>query len=75
MPCSARCWLIWKTEGGVQADARRYARWLLPAFLLMVGAVSLATPFLEAQYHQRWFEWPGLLADDAHAAACSAASR
>jgi cytochrome d ubiquinol oxidase subunit II len=54
-------WLIWKTEGGVHADARRYATALLPLFLLMVGAVSLATPFLEAQYHQRWFEWPGLL--------------
>ena len=24
-------WLIWKTEGGVQADARRFATWLLPA--------------------------------------------
>jgi cytochrome d ubiquinol oxidase subunit II len=55
------CWLIWKTEGGVQADARRYVRWLLPAFLLLVCAVSLATPFLEGvpQYHLRWFEWPG----------------
>ena len=53
-------WLIWKTEGGVQSDARRYTRWLLPAFLLLVCAVSLATPFLEGQYFRRWFEWPGL---------------
>ena len=54
-------WLIWKTEGGLNARARHFATWLLPAFLLMVCAVSLATPFLEAQYHTRWFQWPGLL--------------
>ncbi|MEA3012007.1 MAG: cytochrome bd ubiquinol oxidase subunit [Sphingomonadales bacterium] len=53
-------WLIWKTESELHARARRYAAWLLPAFLVMVGAVSLATPFLEAQYHQRWFAWPGV---------------
>jgi len=55
-------WLIWKTEGGVHADARRYAAWLLPAFLALVGAVSLATPFLrDTGYWHRWFEWPGLM--------------
>jgi cytochrome bd ubiquinol oxidase subunit II len=54
------CWLIWKTQEGLNARARRHAAWLLPAFLLMVAAVSLATPFLEAQYHERWFRWPGL---------------
>jgi cytochrome d ubiquinol oxidase subunit II len=53
-------WLIWKTEGELNALARRFAIWLLPAFLLVVGAVSLATPFLEGQYWQRWFQWPGL---------------
>jgi cytochrome d ubiquinol oxidase subunit II len=26
-----------------------------------LGAVSLATPFLEEKYHERWFEFPGLL--------------
>ncbi len=55
------CWLIWKTQGEIQADARRYAKPLLPALLVAFGAVSLATPFLEAQYYQRWFEFPGLL--------------
>jgi cytochrome d ubiquinol oxidase subunit II len=54
-------WLIWKTQGAIHDDARRYARWLLPAFLVVVGAVSLATPLLDAQYHQRWFVWPGLV--------------
>jgi cytochrome d ubiquinol oxidase subunit II len=54
-------WLIWKTEGELQADARRYARIALPGMLAAFGAVSLATPFLEGQYHRRWFQWPGLL--------------
>ncbi|WP_380878322.1 ubiquinol oxidase subunit II, cyanide insensitive [Sphingomonas sp. DBB INV C78] len=54
-------WLIWKTEGPLQADARRFARLLLPALLVALAAVSLATPFLEGQYWQRWFVWPGLL--------------
>ncbi|MFC7498678.1 cytochrome d ubiquinol oxidase subunit II [Enterovirga sp. GCM10030262] len=54
-------WLIWKTEGLIQADARRFARLLTPALLVAIGAVSLYTPFVEPQYFQRWFEFPGLL--------------
>jgi cytochrome d ubiquinol oxidase subunit II len=54
------CWLIWKTEGPVHDQARRFAGLLLPALLLAIGAVSLATPFLEGKYHERWFETPGL---------------
>ena len=55
------CWLIWKTEGDLNRQARSYARILLPAMLLAIGAVSLATPFLEGKYYERWFVWPGLL--------------
>ena len=54
-------WLIWKTEGRIQSDARRYARFTYPGLLLAFGAVSLATPFLEGQYFERWFDYPGLL--------------
>jgi cytochrome d ubiquinol oxidase subunit II len=54
------CWLIWKTEGPLQTAARAWARRLLPALLVVIGLVSLATPFLEGKYHQRWFETPGL---------------
>jgi cytochrome d ubiquinol oxidase subunit II len=54
-------WLIWKTDGPLQRDARRYAAILLPALLVAFGAVSLATPFLEEKYHERWFDFPGLL--------------
>jgi cytochrome d ubiquinol oxidase subunit II len=55
------CWLIWKTEGPLHDQARRYARILLPTMLFAIAAVSLATPFLEEKYHERWFVWPGLL--------------
>lgn len=54
-------WLVWKTEGRLHDDARRFASASLPVFLLLTAAVSLATPFLEGQYYQRWFEWPGLI--------------
>jgi cytochrome d ubiquinol oxidase subunit II len=53
-------WLIWKTEGALQGQAKRLARLLLPALLAAIGAVSLCTPFIEPQYFQRWFEMPGL---------------
>ena len=54
-------WLIWKTSGALQTDARRFARLAAPVLLIAIGTVSLATPFLEQQYYQRWFEYPGLL--------------
>ena len=54
-------WLLWKTEGQVRDDARRFARILLPGMLAAMAAVSAATPFLEGQYWERWFVWPGLL--------------
>jgi cytochrome d ubiquinol oxidase subunit II len=54
-------WIIWKTEGQVQRDAFRLARWLLPSLIAVIGLVSLLTPFLEGKYYQRWFVWPGWL--------------
>jgi cytochrome d ubiquinol oxidase subunit II len=32
-----------------------------PAALLLIGAVSLWTPFLNSVYAQRWFAWPQVL--------------
>jgi cytochrome d ubiquinol oxidase subunit II len=54
------CWLVWKTEGPLHDQVRRYALYLLPALLVAFGAVSLATPFLEGKYYERWFQAPGL---------------
>ncbi len=56
------CWLIWKTEGSLQASARGIARRLLPALIVVIALVSAWTPFLEEQYYLRWFAWPGVLA-------------
>jgi cytochrome d ubiquinol oxidase subunit II len=55
------CWLIWKTDGELRERARRWARIATPALLAAIGAVSLATPFVQRQYFDRWFDYPGLL--------------
>jgi cytochrome d ubiquinol oxidase subunit II len=54
-------WLIWKTEGSSQQHARRVAFWLGIAMLAALGAVSIATPFLDYDYWRRWFVMPGAL--------------
>lgn len=56
------CWLNWKTEGALQRQAVTYAGRLCIGLLLMIGAISLATLTLEAQYHTRWLSFPGVLA-------------
>jgi cytochrome d ubiquinol oxidase subunit II len=53
-------WLIWKTSGPLQDRARGLARRLLPGLIGAIGLVSLATPFVEPQYFERWFHRPGL---------------
>ncbi len=55
-------WLIWKTDGPTQAHARRLARSLTIALFAVIASVSVATPFLEGRYYERWFGWPGVLA-------------
>jgi cytochrome d ubiquinol oxidase subunit II len=54
-------WLIWKTEGHVQRRAYDIAFWVAPATLVLIGAVSLWTPFLSSLYAARWFSWPQVL--------------
>jgi cytochrome d ubiquinol oxidase subunit II len=56
------CWLMWKTEGRVHDDARRFAKPLAAATLAAIAAVSAYTPFLEGRYWERWFDWPSVLA-------------
>jgi cytochrome bd ubiquinol oxidase subunit II len=53
-------WLVMKTEGELRDEAYRLSWWLLFAMLGAIGAVSLATPFLDIQYAQRWFAWPNM---------------
>jgi cytochrome d ubiquinol oxidase subunit II len=54
-------WLVMKTEGPLQAWARRAATWAGGATVAFIGTVSLVTPFLQGQYWQRWFAWPMIL--------------
>ena len=55
------CWLIWKTEGELQARAYRRSRRLAAGLVACIAAVSLATLFLSGAYYQRWFAWPKVL--------------
>lgn len=54
-------WLIWKTEGSGQDVAYRLASPMAMATLALMAGVSLYTPFLEAQYYQRWFTMPNII--------------
>jgi len=54
-------WLIVKVEGGALDHAYRLAGRAAVATLALMLAVSLATPFLEHRYWQRWFEMPNML--------------
>ncbi len=53
-------WLIFKTTGETHDIARRRARPLAIALVVAILAVSAYTPFLEAEYYQRWFGWPNI---------------
>ena len=54
-------WLIWKTSGGLQQKAYRFA-WLTGlGTLLLIGLVSVIMPFLDPLFRQRWFSWPNML--------------
>ena len=54
-------WLLMKTEGEVHDRARRLAWRFGLGTLGFIAAVSLATPFLEAAYFDRWLAWPNVL--------------
>jgi cytochrome bd ubiquinol oxidase subunit II len=55
------CWLIWKTEGELQARARRLARPLAFGLLAGIVLVSLMMPFLQPTFRARWFTFPAML--------------
>jgi len=56
------CWLIYRTEGELQARAYGIALWSGLGMLVALAAVSIATPFLRHDYFSRWFEGTGVLA-------------
>lgn len=54
-------WLVMKTSGDVQLCARSHARKFAIGAIGSIVLVSLFTPFLDAAYHERWFETPGIM--------------
>ena len=54
-------WLVMKTEGHLAERARRFAWVSGIATLVLIGVVSLATPFLNPAYLERWFAWPTVI--------------
>jgi len=54
------CWLVMKTEGEAQRQARRQARWCLVGVLGAVAVVSVWTPLADADIARRWFAWPNV---------------
>ena len=55
------CFLIIKLPSAAEQHARRLAMRAALAVLVLMAAVSLATPFLASQYWDRWFQWPNIL--------------
>lgn len=53
-------WLILKTEGDIQAMARRFGRRSFIAVIIAIGVVSLWTPLMDADIANRWFSWPNI---------------
>jgi cytochrome d ubiquinol oxidase subunit II len=55
------CWLVWRSEGVLQARARRYAKPLAMVTIAMIIVVSLWTPELQREYLRHWYVWPRML--------------
>ena len=53
-------WLIMRTEGELQTRMRQLGRPLLILVLLVMGVVSLWTPYNHAAIAERWFSLPNL---------------
>ncbi len=54
-------WLIMKTSGEIQEQARGYAWPAAVATLGLIGLFSLWTPMLDPVYFERWFTMPAML--------------
>ncbi|MFK5981161.1 MAG: cytochrome d ubiquinol oxidase subunit II [Rhizobiaceae bacterium] len=54
-------WLIMKTEGDLRARLYRLSLPLMLTVFILIGIVSLWTPFLSPEIYARWFEMPTFL--------------
>jgi len=55
------CYLVWRTEGDLQARARRHAKMMAAIVLGLIVVVSLWTPTLHLHYLRHWNVWPKML--------------
>jgi cytochrome d ubiquinol oxidase subunit II len=53
-------WLVLKTEGELQAAARRHGRMALLGVIAAVMMVSMWTPQIDPEIAHRWFSWPNI---------------
>ena len=53
-------WLIMKTDGELQAWARRLGRFALLGVLAAIAIVSVWTPAADPAIAHRWFSWPNI---------------
>jgi len=53
-------WLILKTDGEIQAAARRQGRIALIGVVIAIGLVSVWTPLMSEAVASRWFTWPNI---------------
>jgi len=54
-------WLIMKTDGYVRETGIRFAKITGAATFVLIGVISLITPFLHPDYLERWFGMPNFL--------------
>jgi cytochrome d ubiquinol oxidase subunit II len=55
-------WVIWRAAGDLRQAMRRHALRLGVAMLILFGIVGLWSPFLNPNFYQRWFVYPGVFA-------------
>ena len=54
-------WLIIKTEGALQLQAVRWARFSLLFTMMGIGAISVATPLVSPSIFAKWFSFPNIV--------------
>ena len=55
------CWLIWRTEGELQARFRPLARVLGFTLTGFIGAVSLSMLFISEAFREQWLTFPNII--------------
>jgi cytochrome bd ubiquinol oxidase subunit II len=56
------CWLIMKTEGNLQRAALGWAKTAWVPFVIGMGLISIATPFVSTTVRDKWFSMPAFIA-------------